>query len=177
MKEINPLNFWKYAYSDFLDNRNRAALGEFIVAKALGIKESPYSSWESYDMETADGTKIEVKTSGYIQTWNEEKHSVPSYGIAKKQGWDENSNDFDGVVTRQADVYVFCLHHEVCKPKEANPLNLGNWTFYVASTKLIEKELKDQKTVRISTLTNVLGCKAVEYVDLKRMIKLAGEEN
>lgn len=32
--------FWQYSYSDFIDNRNRAALGEFIVARALGISDT-----------------------------------------------------------------------------------------------------------------------------------------
>ena len=64
---INKNKFWEYAYSNFLDNRNRGALAEYIVAEALGIKEKPSTSWESYDMETSNGIKIEVKTSAYIR--------------------------------------------------------------------------------------------------------------
>ncbi|HHZ94249.1 MAG TPA: hypothetical protein EYN67_01540 [Flavobacteriales bacterium] len=137
---ISQSNFWEYAYSDFLDNRNRGALGEFIVASALGITQSPLSSWESWDMETKEGIKIEVKTSGYIQTWFQSKLSKPSYGIPKKYGWVGKTNEWDNIKTRQADVYVFCLYTETEK-EGANPLNTDHWEFFVLPTIKLPEQL------------------------------------
>ena len=104
---VNPNKFWQYAYSDFLDNRNRGALAEYMVAEALGVTaNTPFTSWESYDLEYK-GLKIEVKTSAYIQSWKQEKLSKPSFGIPMKQGWVGETNEWDGKITRHADVYVF----------------------------------------------------------------------
>lgn len=148
---INPNNFWKYAYSDFLDNRNRGALAEYMVAEALGVTDNtPFTSWESYDIEY-QGLKIEVKTSAYVQSWKQDKPSKPSFGIPMKQGWVGETNEWDGEIIRHADVYVFCLldHKD---EKTINPLDTTQWVFYVVKTTEINEKLQDQKTVGLSTI-------------------------
>lgn len=163
--KINKNKFWEYAYSNFLDNRNRGALAEYIVAEALGIKEIPSTSWESYDMETSDGIKVEIKTSAYVQAWKQEKLSSPSFGIAKKQGWVGDTNEWDGKHTRHADVYIFCLLHH--KDKEtADPLNPTQWTFYLVRTSLLNLELPEGKSIGLSTLQTLEHNKC-SYYELK----------
>ncbi len=34
-------DFWSWAYSDILSNRNRSIFAEFIVGSALGVVDSP----------------------------------------------------------------------------------------------------------------------------------------
>jgi hypothetical protein len=169
MTPFNPQEFWRYAYSNFLDNRNRAALGEFIVAKAVGVSHSPESSWESFDILSPEGIKIEVKTVGYIQSWKQRGLSVPSFDIKQKSGWSGVTNEFDGIITRQADVYVFCLHHEK-DPGTCNPLLSDGWCFYVVSTNDIDQKIGPQKSVRISTIEDILGCRTVSYDELRSKI-------
>ena len=170
--------FWRYAYSDLIDNRNRAAFGEFIVAKAVGATETPYSSWESYDIKSPDGIKIEVKTSAYIQTWKQEKLSIPTFDISKKYGWVGETSEWDNVKDRQANVYVFCLHLEKDKLKQLTPENSENWLFYVVSTNLINEKLADQKSLRISTLEDFLGIQPIQYENLKsEIIKVYNSTN
>ncbi len=166
MNEIDENEFWEYAYSDFIDNRNRGALGEFIVAKSLGVTKPPESSWESYDMLSPDGFKVEIKTSGYIQTWHQEKNSIPTFGVGKKLGWKGETNEFDDIKARHADVYVFCLHLEEDKDNP-KPLDVENWAFYVVSTELIDEKLEDQQTVRLSTLNDFLGIERISFQNLK----------
>lgn len=175
---IDRMRFWEYSYSNFLENANRGALAEYIVASALDISESPLSSWESYDLKTNAGIKIEVKASGYLQTWFQKRLSTPNFGIAQKQGWIGNTNDLDGNPQRHADVYIFCLHHEKGSinnmdekeqaefKKSIDPLNTDNWTFWIVPTSTINEKLSVQKTVGISTIETVLGANAVGYHEI-----------
>jgi hypothetical protein len=175
MTTFNPQEFWQYAYSNFLDNRNRAALGEYIVAKAVGVSRSPESSWESFDILSPEGIKIEVKTAGLVQIWQQKKPSVPSYDIKQKSGWSGETSEYDGIITRQADVYVFCLHHEK-DPATCNPLSSDAWSFYVVATNDIDQKLGTQKSVGISTIENILGCRPVSYDELSGKIIEVGSE-
>ncbi|MFW5983208.1 MAG: hypothetical protein ACOCQ4_01810 [bacterium] len=173
MTAFNPQEFWQYAYSNFLDNKNRAALGEFIVAKAVGVSRSPESSWESFDILSPEGIKIEVKTAGYLQIWQQKKPSVPSYDIKQKSGWSGETSEYDGIITRQADVYVFCLHHEK-DPATCNPLSSDAWSFYVVATIDIDQKLDTQKSVGAPTIENILECRPVSYDELRSKIKEVG---
>jgi hypothetical protein len=169
MGTISHVKFWEYAYSNFLDNRNRSALAEYIVAEALDVNDAPLSTWEPYDIKTKCGIKVEVKASGYIQAWRQNKPSTPTFDIAKKFGFHIESNLHEKVKDRQADVYVFCLHKEK-NHENVNPLLTNQWTFYVVETNLINKKLGDQKSVRISTIENILGVKQIAYSDLRDAI-------
>ena len=180
--KIDPFKFWHYSYSNFIENANRGALAEYIVASALGVSKSPFSSWESYDLESHSGIKIEVKASGYLQAWHQNRESMPTFGIGKKQGWDSEKNDFDRVLSRHADVYVFCLHHERgIKPsmnateqvelkQRTNPLDTMHWTFWVVPTGLINSKLTNQKSIRISTIEKVLNISAIGYEAISQEI-------
>ncbi len=169
MTTFDQIEFWRYAYSNLKDNRNRSAFAEYMVAKALGVSEPPLTSWESYDIKTASGVKVEVKTSGYIQSWKQTKPTIPTFDIKQKQGWAGETNEYDGIKDRQADVYVFCLHNEKDKDK-ADPLQSDQWIFYVVSTIRINELLEDQKTVGLSTIEEVLGARALKFEEIKQEV-------
>ena len=40
-ENLKILDFWSWAYSDILSNRNRAIFAEFLVATALGEIDKP----------------------------------------------------------------------------------------------------------------------------------------
>lgn len=68
------LDFWKWNSSDLLSNATRGRLAEFIVATATGVDlNKPREEWVTYDLTTPEGIKIEVKSSAYIQTWEQTK--------------------------------------------------------------------------------------------------------
>ncbi len=171
MAIVDKEKFWRYSYSNFLENANRGALAEFIIASALGVIKPPYSSWESYDMEI-DGIKVEVKASGYLQTWEQKQHTTPSFDVGKKRGWIGDTSELMETPRRHADVYVFYLHHEKnTAKKKANPLDTKNWSFWVVETKVLNEKLGDQKSVSISTLKKYLGIQAVQFEEVKKLIK------
>ena len=67
--------FWRWSSSDLLGNALRGVLAEFIVASALGITERPREEWDAYDLITPSGLKVEVKSSAYLQSWQQTKLS------------------------------------------------------------------------------------------------------
>lgn len=165
-------DFWAWAYSDLVGNTERGRLAEFIVAMALGITEGISVSWDKYDLLSKEGIRVEVKTSAYFQSWEQQNLSKISFGIQPTYGWDSVTNEYDAEKKRQSDVYVFC----VLKHKDQatlNPLDLSQWDFYVLSTAALNKAVPGQKTISLNKLLNI-GAKKCEYAKLYETIKSEG---
>ena len=174
-KEVGKLiDFWSWAYSDLIGNTERGALAEYIVACALGVQNAEKISWAKYDLLSPEGITVEVKTSGYIQTWEQEELSSIVFGIQPTYGWDEKTNVYDEKKKRQADIYVFCVH----KHKEQdtiNPLDISQWEFYVLSTDILNKTVGEQKSISLSSLLKI-GAEKCEFEYLhERIVKIYRE--
>jgi len=167
-KEIPGLNgltlgdFWSWAYSDIMSNRNRSVFAEFLVAATLEVIDKPRVEWDAVDV-CYRGRSIEVKASAYLQSWHQEHPSIIKFDIAKKRAWDPETNVIASEPVRSADCYVFCLYPETNSSK-ANILDVSSWKFYVLSTEQIEKEFGNQKSVGIKRLQAV--CEPVQYEQL-----------
>lgn len=69
-KQISSvLEFWQWAYSDIIGNIERGHFAEYLVARALDAAKDTRVEWDKYDVLTNDDISIEVKSSGYVQTW------------------------------------------------------------------------------------------------------------
>ena len=160
------LDFWRWMGSDLNDNLMRAALGEFIVATALGdsVVDEHRSGWRVFDILTQYGCKIEVKTSAYRQTWQQRKPSSLVFDVAQKINWENDSS----APKRHADVYVFCVFNN--GQDEASPLDLDTWDFYVASTADMDVILGEQKTATLTALKKRLPLRATGYTGLAMAI-------
>ena len=110
-KVSDVLAFWQWAYSELVGNTERGALAEYLIACALGIENEPRISWNRYDLVSSEGVTIEVKSSGYLQTWEQDKLSDIQFGISETFGWDSITNEYTKDKMRQAKVYVFCVHN------------------------------------------------------------------
>ena len=172
--------FWSWSTSDLIDNTTRGTLAEFYVALALDpsdpfrFKTKPWSSW---DIETENGTKIEVKTSALRQSWHGESHgpSIPQWDIAPISVYDWETDTYSKNKFRPTDLYVFCLHaHEDVGILDAT--NLSQWRFYVLPTHVLDTERPTGKTIRASSLKQ-LDAVEVPYVGLKDAILSAANHN
>jgi hypothetical protein len=68
--DFSLLDFWCWSVSDILSNSTRGIFAEFIVATAAKINLNEVrDEWGAFDFITAEGIKIEVKSSAYLQTW------------------------------------------------------------------------------------------------------------
>lgn len=150
------LSFWQWSSSNLLGNTMRGCLAEYIVAMALGITSRVRNDWEAYDL-SFNQWKIEVKASGYLQTWTQKRLSRPIFGIRPTRSWDPMLNQMTVDLCRQSDLYVFCLHHHKDKAT-VNPLDLTQWSFYILPTTRLNDSLQFVKAKTI-TLESLLTLK------------------
>lgn len=144
--EFKLLEFWQWNQSDLLNNALRGTVAEFIVGKALGAVDGVRLEWDAYDLVTADGIKVEVKSAAYVQSWAQTKHSAIQFSIRPAMSWEASTNTYATEMGRSADVYVFCLLKEQDRTL-VNPLNLEQWEFYVLATGQINREKGSQKSI------------------------------
>ena len=146
-------DFWRWAYSDIVVNTNRGCLAEFIVSKVLGTPEYvKKGEWESYDLETKEGLRIEVKSSAYQQSWKQQKRHAPRFSIRKSKEWRPKTNDYAEKKSRNSHVYVFCLLKYRDGKECLNPLDLGQWEFYVVATHRIDDRFGDREEIGLTGL-------------------------
>ncbi len=171
-EEIAQLvDYWRWAHSDLLGNTERGCLAEYIVACALGIQNRERVSWDKYDLLSDEGISIEVKASGYIQTWEQSKLSNIVFGIQPTYGWDSESNMYAAEKKRQSDIYVFCVHKHTDQ-NSINPLDIRQWDFYILSTEILDEQCGTQKTISLSSLLKI-GAQKCDYGMLcEEIIKL-----
>lgn len=146
--DISLLDYWSWAHSDLIVNTERGKLAEFIVASALGINGSLNSTWDSFDL-LYNGKGVEVKSAAYLQSWRQAKDSYISFSIRPTVGVVGDTGTYDNDRKRQSDVYVFCLLKHMDK-LTVNPLDLGQWSFYVVPTSLLNELIPTQKTIVLS---------------------------
>lgn len=167
-KIASLIDFWRWAYSDLVGNAERGALAEFIIACALGIQDTERISWDRYDLLMPEGIAIEVKTSGYLQTWEQKGLSKPVFGISPTYGWDSKTNKFDETKRRQSDIYVFCVHKHT-EQRTVNPLSISQWEFYLMPTEKINEKFGAQKTVSLSSLKKA-GAELCKYEKIRERV-------
>lgn len=151
-------DFWRWSGSNLLDNTYRGMLAEFLVARALDLDSIARSEWGLYDLLYGD-TRIEVKSSAYIQSWEQEQIYSPRFDIHTPSAG-----------KRPSDVYVFSLLNE--KNRESvNPLDLNQWDFYIVKTTIIDDTFDSQKSVALSIIEPI--AMRVKFSGIKQAVDLA----
>jgi len=150
-------NFWQWSTSDLVSNATRGVLAEYIVAMALdcdlkGIR----NEWQAWDLTMKDGTKIEVKSAAYIQSWAQKGLSKISFSVKKSLAWDRDSNLPAKEATRKADFYVFALLAHQDK-ETIDPLNLDQWCFYVVPTQKLDERKRSRHSIMLKSLEELSG--------------------
>jgi hypothetical protein len=145
------LSFWQWASSDICGNALRGLVAEYLVARALGTDGGVRTEWNDHDAVTSAGSKIEVKSSAYLQSWRQTKLSTITFDIAPKRGWDASTNTTAKEPSRPADTYVFALHAHKDKAT-LDPLNVAQWDFYVLRTGVLNERCPRQKTINLPSL-------------------------
>lgn len=172
--EYNLLDFWRWSVSDILSNATRGRFAEFIVGTAIGINPlNLRDEWDSYDLTTNDGIKIEVKSASYIQSWNQKQHSKISFSIKKARFWDAVNNLQRGEPKRHADLYVLC-HLKHTDQSTIDPLKMEQWDFYVLPTFRLDNYKRSQSSITLNSLRKLTEPK--KYSELKTEIEKAYNE-
>lgn len=168
--------FMSWACSDLLANTMRGLLAEYIVGLALGCVDGRARvEWDAADLLTDDGVLVEVKSSAYLQSWVQTALTTVEFGIAPTLKHDAETNTRPGPPRRQAHVYVFCLfaHRDLAT---ADPLDLTQWEFFVASTVRLNAVAPTQKTIRLNPLLSRVKPRRVRFAELCRAVAEAAAE-
>jgi hypothetical protein len=166
------LSFWRWSASDLVSNVMRGRFAEYIVARALGLAaEGVREEWAPFDLLTESGIKVEVKSAAYVQSWHQRALSLVSFVVPKTLAWNAETNTQDREARRQADVYVFALLAHLDKAT-LDPLDLGQWRFYVVPTLLLDARSRSQHSITLKSLEGLAG-PPVEYAGVKEAVERA----
>lgn len=159
--DLTVAEFWRWAFSDLRENIVRGVFAEFLVAKAVGDPNPLRHAWDNYDVTAADGTRIEVKSSAYLQSWRQRALSRITFaGLTGGRAYSYETNELEAEPSLRADVYVFALHG--CRePDQYDPLDLSAWQFYVVSVETL-RAAGSPKSVSMAFLER----ESIEAVDL-----------
>ncbi len=173
---VGVIDFWRWSASDLLSNATRGRFAEFIIAMALGIPlDEVRDEWGAFDLLTPEGIKVEVKSSGYIQSWFQKKPTTITYGVPKTRAWNPDTNLQDTEARRQADVYVFALLMHL-DHTTIDPLNVKQWVFFVLPTAALDQRERSQHSITLKSL-ETLSEGGVPYEELRAKVLSAYEKH
>ena len=166
--DLTLLDFWQWSVSDLVSNTTRGRLAEFIVASALGLASKVRNEWDTFDLCTASGLRIEVKSCAYLQSWFQKKPSSILFQIPKTRAWDGPTNTFAKESQRQANIYVCAIlaHRE---KTTLEPLNLDQWHFYPVLTSDLDARTRSQQSITLKSLQKLCP-HHVSYYELSAAI-------
>ena len=172
---ITIKDFWAWSASDIMSNTTRSRFAEFGVATATNVDLGiPRQEWESYDLLTPEGIKIEVKSSAYIQSWHQKQISTITFSIKPARYWNSKNGEEESIAKRHADIYVMCLLKNMDQ-NTINPLDLDQWDFYVLSRPELDNYKRSQHSITLKSLEKLTN--PVSYVHLLNEIKIKHHKN
>ena len=181
--DFTILDYWRWAYSDLLDNAARGVVAEFLVGHALKQTIKPRLEWGAFDFQTKSELKVEVKSAAYAQSWPQKKPSAIKFDIApRSEVWnpETDKNACFNPPCRVADVYVFCLLGGP-DDKDPDPIDLDKWEFYVLATMTLNEECQSQKNIALNPLKSLVQCTtgngATPYCELAQIIEIEGKRS
>ena len=145
---------------NLMDNIQRGLFAEMLVALAgEGELTDP---WEAWDLTLQNGTRVEVKTTGPIQSWPRTAPSQLNWDIAPHSAWIAGNQGFirDEQKKRRSDLYVFAVHDGI------KPAHMSEWSFRVVKTRSIDETLGDQKSITLTSLDRQLNPQILSYSEL-----------
>lgn len=171
------LDFWRWALGDLRMNNARGYLVEFLVAHALGDRSRVRVEWGPYDVKARDGTLVEVKATGRLQSWATEKLSTPSWSFKSVRAgrvWADDVGDYVDIRPQtRVHVWVFALQTAV-DPSAYNPLDVDQWEFRVVPHRQLLASGQISATLPFFDRLDVAG---IPYAELREAVAKARHRN
>ena len=123
-----------------------------------------------YDMAYRN-KRIEVKATSYVHPWNKEISPIRTFSIAPTNNSYWENQDAERKLSRQSEVYVFCLNTNKDIGKR-NALTVDDWVFYVVPTFVVDgycKETPAQKKISLNVVKR-LAKEEVSYDRLREAV-------
>lgn len=171
-------DFWRWAYSDLADERNRSMMAEFIVASSIGAsRQDDASSGQACKRRgllSPDGYRLEVRSAAYVQSWDMEHPDHVSFSIANPMPPCRDGNAAARVHAGQdSDAYIFCLYKGMCRGD--SPLDLDLWEFYVLPAAALDAAMPARKTITLPSLMKLRPVWSDYYGIWEAMLKAMGD--
>lgn len=171
------LDFWRWALGDLRMNNARGYLVEYFVAKAIGDDSPLRIEWGPYDAVAADGTRVEIKATGLLQSWATKRLSTPAWNfksVAADRVWSAEIGDYVSVDPGdRVHVWIFAL--QTCRePSSYDPLDVRQWEFRVMAHRQLLAS--GQSSARLSFFDR-LGIQPVPYAALQEAVREASVLN
>jgi hypothetical protein len=174
LADATVLDFWRWALGDLRMNNARGYLAEYLVARALDDPRPVRVEWGSYDVRAADGTRVEVKSTGYLQSWGQRRLSTPTWtfrSVRADKVWSDRRGEYERVdPADRVHVWVFALHTATDHVRY-DPLDVDQWEFRVVPHRRL---LATQQVSGGLALFGRLGVRPVPYAELRRAVQAAG---
>lgn len=168
------LSFWQWSASDIMSNATRGVVAEYLVAEAVGVAANNVrEEWAAFDVQAPDGTKIEVKSAAFIQSWHQRELSRISFVVPKTLEWTKETNRQSHEAKRQADVYVFALLAHTDQ-ETLDPLDVAQWEFFVLPTVILDQRERSQHSITLPSLRKLT--RSVDYCELPGAIAEAARD-
>ncbi len=162
---ITVRDFWAWAMGDLRLNATRGMLAQFLVARAVGDTRPNDEGWGDFDVLSPEGIRIEVKSSGYLQSWAQKRPSIIVFSSLTGRSWSPATGYSESRQVR-ADVFVFAV--QTCKcVDDYDPLDLTAWDFYVVPGSTIQAT--GQRSMNLTRVRELAG-KAVPWAALHETI-------
>ncbi|KAF0833086.1 hypothetical protein C8E84_0858 [Ornithinibacter aureus] len=149
-------------------NNTRGYLAEFLVARAVGA-EGMRVEWDEYDVLTPGGIRIEVKSSAYLQNWEQRNLSRIQFSGLSRKADTTGGGEGPAEGTYHADVYVFAVQTATSHTGN-DPLDVRQWDFYVLARQTIVA--LGQRSLGLAALARLTDG-AVTYAELAAAIHQA----
>lgn len=171
------IDFWRWALGDLRMNNARGYLVEFLVARALGDESPVRVEWGPHDVRGPDGTLVEVKAAGRLQSWTTKKPSTPAWtfkSVRADRVWLESTGEYVSVDPGdRVHVWVFALQTAL-DPARYDPLDIDQWEFRVMSHRRLLAT--DQISARVPFFDR-LGIAPIAYSALPTAVASARRDN
>jgi hypothetical protein len=92
--------------------------------------------WDNFDVLSPESIKIEVKASGYRQSWPQTQCSEPRFGGFRAAEWNWEEARYIGAPVVRADVFVFAI--QTCRDDALyDVLDVRQWQFFVVPAGIV----------------------------------------
>jgi hypothetical protein len=153
----------------------RAACSSSTSLQWLWARRIMRIKWAGHDVTAADRTRIEAKSSAYLQSWAQKRPSTPRFTFegANAAIWDPERGEEVVPENGRADVWVFALH--TCREHALyDPLDERQWAFWTAPHWTIAR--CGQRSGGLVFLNRIAG-EPVTFEGLAAAVKEALQQN
>ncbi len=136
----------------------------------MGSRAPIRVEWAAHDVDSEDGARLEVKASGYLQSWTQSRSSAPSFSFRSVRAtkvWDPALGAYRDVDPEdRVDAWVFAL--QTCRDAEVyDPLDASQWDFRVVPHRRL---LRSGQTSASLGFFDRIGADPVGFGDLAEAV-------